>query len=49
MITGAADGLGKAIALGLAAFGVDIAMADIDTDRLAQTVDQVSSLGRKAI
>ena len=49
VVTGAAEGLGKAIALGLAAFGVDLALADIDTDRLAGTVDQLSSIGRKAI
>jgi NAD(P)-dependent dehydrogenase (short-subunit alcohol dehydrogenase family) len=49
VVTGASDGLGKAIAIGLAAFGADIAGADIAMDGLKQTMAQAHSLGRKAI
>jgi NAD(P)-dependent dehydrogenase (short-subunit alcohol dehydrogenase family) len=49
VITGAAEGLGKAIAIGLAAFGADIAVADIDTERLGKTVDQLNELSSNVI
>lgn len=48
VVTGAASGLGQAIALGLARYGADIAAADINDDGLADTVAQITALGRKA-
>ena len=49
LVTGAAAGLGRAIAVGLAEFGADIVAADIDDGGLAQTVATVNSLRRAAL
>ena len=49
VVTGAASGLGQAIAVGLARHGADIAVADINEDGMAETVRQVTALGRRAI
>lgn len=49
VVTGAAEGLGKAIAIGLAAFGADIVGTDIDLDGLEKTMQQVRNIDRKAI
>jgi NAD(P)-dependent dehydrogenase (short-subunit alcohol dehydrogenase family) len=48
VVTGAASGLGQAIAIGLARHGADIAAADINDAGLAETVAQITALGRKA-
>lgn len=45
VITGAGSGIGRALALNLAAKGVKLALSDIDTDGLAETVRQVEALG----
>jgi NADP-dependent 3-hydroxy acid dehydrogenase YdfG len=45
VITGAGSGIGRALALNLAAKGVKLALADIDTEGLAETVSQVEALG----
>jgi NAD(P)-dependent dehydrogenase (short-subunit alcohol dehydrogenase family) len=49
VITGAASGLGQAIAIGFARHGSDIAAADINDAGMATTVEQITALGRKAI
>ncbi len=49
VVTGAASGLGQAMAIGLASYGADIAAADINDAGLAETVEQIKPLGRKAI
>lgn len=49
VVTGAASGLGQAIALGLARYGADIAAADINDAGLAETLTQLMALGRKAV
>lgn len=49
VVTGAASGLGQAIALGLARYGADIAAADINDAGLAETLTQLTALGRKAV
>ena len=49
LVTGAAAGLGRGIAIGLAQFGADIVAADIDEKGLAQTVAQVIALGRMGL
>src|SRR5438034_993021 len=48
VVTGAASGLGRAMAIGLARYGADIAAADINDASLAETVEQIKPLGRKA-
>ncbi len=48
VVTGAASGLGQAIAVGLARQGADIACADINDAGMADTVAQITALGRKA-
>jgi NAD(P)-dependent dehydrogenase (short-subunit alcohol dehydrogenase family) len=49
VVTGAASGIGKATAVGLARFGADIAAADIDDGGLRETIEQVRSLGRRGL
>lgn len=49
VVTGAARGIGAAIALRLAEEGMDIAILDLDEARCADTVEAVSALGRKAV
>ena len=49
MVTGAASGLGQAMAVGLAGQGADIAAADINDAGLAETVSRIQALGRKAV
>ncbi|KAF9807465.1 hypothetical protein IEO21_08213 [Rhodonia placenta] len=51
IVTGAAQGIGKAIALRLADDGLDIAVNDISTkaDQLASVVQQIQHKGRRAI
>lgn len=47
IVTGAGRGLGRAIALGLARAGADVAVSDIIDTR--ETVDAIRGLGRKAV
>jgi 3-oxoacyl-[acyl-carrier protein] reductase len=49
IVTGAAQGIGRAIAECLAQAGADIAVADLDPGRSKETVDSVEKLGRKAL
>jgi NAD(P)-dependent dehydrogenase (short-subunit alcohol dehydrogenase family) len=48
LVTGAAQGLGAAIALRLARDGYDVAVSDPAADKLAATVAGIRGLGRKA-
>jgi NAD(P)-dependent dehydrogenase (short-subunit alcohol dehydrogenase family) len=48
VVTGAAAGLGRAIALGLARFGADLALCDRDAAGLASAAREVEGLGRRA-
>jgi NAD(P)-dependent dehydrogenase (short-subunit alcohol dehydrogenase family) len=48
-VTGATEGLGAAIAVGLARDGFDVAVADLNSDTLKNTVTQIEAAGRQAV
>jgi NAD(P)-dependent dehydrogenase (short-subunit alcohol dehydrogenase family) len=48
VVTGAANGIGKAIALGLARQGADIVLCDLDESGLAATTAEIEAIGRRA-
>ena len=48
VVTGAASGIGKAIALGFAREGADITILDINSAKANEVVDEIKKLGRKA-
>ncbi|MBN9011458.1 MAG: SDR family NAD(P)-dependent oxidoreductase, partial [Rhizobiales bacterium] len=47
LVTGAGQGNGRAIALGVAAHGADVVVTDIDTAAAQQTAADVSARGRR--
>jgi NADP-dependent 3-hydroxy acid dehydrogenase YdfG len=47
VITGAGSGIGRALALKLAKEGAQLALSDVDTEGLAETVCQAEALGAK--
>ncbi len=49
IVTGAAQGIGRAIAECLAQAGADIVVADLDPSRSVETIASVEKLGRKAL
>lgn len=48
LVTGGAQGIGRAIAEHLAQAGADVVIADIEKDRIGETVEAVEKLGRRA-
>ena len=48
-VTGAANGIGRGIALSLAKAGVDVALGDIEPETLERVREQVSALGVRAL
>jgi gluconate 5-dehydrogenase len=48
VVTGAASGLGRSIALGFAHFGASVACLDIDFEGARETARRISGLGRKS-
>lgn len=49
VVTGAGAGIGRGIARGLARAGADLAICDIDPDGLQTTVEQIETIGRRAV
>ena len=49
VVTGAARGIGRSMALALAEVGADLLVADINLGGLAQTVADIERLGRRAL
>ena len=49
IVTGGANGIGRAIALGLAREGANVVIADIDSERAAQVAEEIKALGCEAI
>ncbi|MDD2290153.1 MAG: 3-oxoacyl-[acyl-carrier-protein] reductase [Bacteroidales bacterium] len=50
LITGAARGIGKAVALGMAAQGADIAFTDLKIDdQVKETINQIEAFGVRAV
>ena len=49
VVTGAAQGIGKAIALALAKEGADIAVCDVNLEKASETAKEIESLGRIAL
>ena len=48
LVTGAGQGIGRAIALRLANDGADIAIADLDAEKMRAVADQVRAVGHKS-
>ena len=48
VVTGAAQGIGSAVATALARFGADVAICDRDADGLARTAEEITASGRQA-
>jgi NAD(P)-dependent dehydrogenase (short-subunit alcohol dehydrogenase family) len=49
VVTGAAQGIGAAVAQGLAAFGAEVAICDRDVEGMAATAQSVEALGRRCL
>ncbi len=49
LVTGSGSGIGKAIALGLAREGADIAVNDIDLGRAEHTAAEIAATGRRSL
>lgn len=49
LVTGAAQGIGRGIALRLAKDGADVAVVDRNVEKAGQVADEITALGRKAI
>jgi NAD(P)-dependent dehydrogenase (short-subunit alcohol dehydrogenase family) len=49
IVTGAGQGLGKAVALRLAAEGADIVVAEFNTETARQAAEDIRALGRRAL
>src|SRR5215510_7243750 len=49
LVTGAAQGIGRAAAVALARFGADVAICDRNADELTAAVAEVETTGRRAL
>ena len=48
LVTGAGQGIGRAIALRLAKDGADVAVADLSDEKMQAIADEIRKIGRKA-
>lgn len=49
LVTGAAKGIGRAVALEFAEFGADLIILDIDKEGVCKVADEIRALGRDAL
>lgn len=49
IVTGAGQGIGKAIALKLGSYGADIAALDVNLEKAEATANEIKSMGKKAV
>ena len=49
LVTGAASGMGRAMAIGFAEVGADLLLVDINAEGVERTAAHIASLGRRAI
>ncbi len=49
LVTGAAQGIGKAVALLLAEEGADIVLSDVNLEKAEETAKEIEALGRRAM
>ena len=49
LVTGAAQGIGKAIALLLARNGADVVVSDINLDKAQETANEIQGMGRRSV
>lgn len=49
VVTGAAAGMGRAMALGMAECGADLLLVDIDAEGAERTAAQIADMGRRAV
>ena len=49
VVTGAAQGIGKTIALKLAANGCNVVVSDLNIEKLNETKKEISDLGRESL
>ena len=49
VVSGAARGMGRAMAIGFAEYGADLLLVDIDAEGMGDTADTIEALGRRAV
>lgn len=49
VVSGAASGLGRAMAIGFAEYGADLLLADVDAAGMDRTAETIAALGRRAV
>jgi NAD(P)-dependent dehydrogenase (short-subunit alcohol dehydrogenase family) len=49
LVTGAANGMGRAMAIGFAEAGADLMLVDIHAEGVAATANHIASIGRRAV
>jgi NAD(P)-dependent dehydrogenase (short-subunit alcohol dehydrogenase family) len=49
LVSGAASGMGRAMSLGLAEYGADLVLADLNEEGMEATAHEIEQLGRRAV